>query len=314
MKRKIELSVIIPVTEKKRCDDIKELHVNYTRSLEKLGKNYETIYVIDGDFRKVFNDLKELKQNGENLRIIKLAKSFGESTALSVGFEQSSGEIILTLPAYQQMEANEIPGIVKALNGYDMVIGRRWPRIDNFMNRLQSNIFHRFVQYITGLNFHDLGSGIRVLRRKVMEEVQIYGDQHRFLPLLATRYGFKVTEVNVKQSPKDVFRRIYSPGIYIRRFLDFLSVFFLIKFTKKPLRFFGLLGLFVFSIGAIISFYLLIQRLFFHVGLADRPMVLVGLLLIVLGIQIIAIGLIGEIIIFTHAKELKEYTIEKIIN
>lgn len=314
MAKNVELSVVIPVTEKNRQDNVEELYRSYKTGLDSLGKKYEIVFVVDGDFKAVFSALQNLKQNGEKLKIIKLAKSFGESTALSVGFEHSTGDTILTLPAYQQIEGTEIPKIVESLNGYDMVIGRRWPRIDSFLNRMQSSIFHNIVHRITGLEFHDLGSGIRLIRRRVVEEVQIYGDQHRFFPLLATRYGFRVGEVNVQQSQKDVFRRVYSPGIYLRRFLDLLSVFFLIKFTKKPLRFFGLSGLFVFALGALLSLILFIQRLFFGVGLADRPLVLVGLLLVVLGIQIIAIGLIGEIIIFTHAKELKEYTIEEIIN
>ena len=195
-----------------------------------------------------------------------------------------------------------------------MIVASRWPRKDGFINRVQSKIFNGMVNFITGFKFKDLGSGVRVIKRRVIEEVQIYGDQHRFFPLLAIRYGFKVREVNVVQSSKDTFQRLYSIGIYLRRILDLFSVFFLIKFTKKPLRFFGLSGFFVFALGALLSLYLFIERVFMGVALRDRPMVLVALLLVVLGIQLFAIGLIGEIIIFTHAKELKEYTIEEIIN
>ncbi|NIU01742.1 MAG: dolichol-phosphate mannosyltransferase, partial [Nitrosopumilaceae archaeon] len=185
---------------------------------------------------------------------------------------------------------------------------------DGFINRLQSAIFHKLVKLITGYKFKDLGSGVRAFKRRVIEEVQIYGDQHRFFPLLATKYGFKVKEVDVSQSIKDTYQRLYSFGIYFRRILDLLSVFFLVKFTKKPLRFFGLSGFFVFAIGAILSMFLFIQRVFMGVALGDRPIILLAVLLLVLGIQLFSIGLIGEIIIFTHAKELKEYTIDEIIN
>lgn len=309
-----ELSVIIPVTERGRYDDIKDLHCEYKRSVESSGKKYEFIYILDGNFPTVCDKLMELRRNGEELKILKLSKWFGESTALSVGFDHASGDIILTLPAYHQIDENEIPKIINALSDNDMIVASRWPRKDGFINRVQSKIFNGMVNFITGFKFKDLGSGVRVIKRRVIEEVQIYGDQHRFFPLLAIRYGFKVREVNVVQSSKDTFQRLYSIGIYLRRILDLFSVFFLIKFTKKPLRFFGLSGFFVFALGALLSLYLFIERVFMGVALRDRPMVLVALLLVVLGIQLFAIGLIGEIIIFTHAKELKEYTIEEIIN
>ena len=147
-----------------------------------------------------------------------------------------------------------------------------------------------------------------------MEEVPLYGDLHRFFPIMAYRHGFKTVEVNVEQSQSDAYQRIYAPGIYLRRLLDLLTVFFLIKFTKKPLRFFGLVGSSIFGLGLLATMWLVSERLFFHVALADRPALILSSLLIVLGIQIIAIGLIGEIIIFTHAKDLKEYKIDQIIN
>jgi len=147
-----------------------------------------------------------------------------------------------------------------------------------------------------------------------MKEVPLYGDLHRFFPIMAHRHGFKTIEVNVEQSKSDVFQRIYAPGIYLRRLLDLLTVFFLIKFTKKPLRFFGLVGSSIFGLGLVATIWLVTERLFFNVALADRPALILSSLLIVLGIQIIAIGLIGEIIIFTHAKDLKEYKIDQIIN
>jgi glycosyltransferase involved in cell wall biosynthesis len=314
MNNKIDLSVIIPLTEKDRHDDIRDLYYNYKEGVVETGLSYEIIFVIDGDFPTVFEMLQNLKKQGEKIKISKLARWFGESTSLTVGFEQSRGDIILTLPAYQQMEGSEIPKLLDALKGYDLVIGCRWPRKDNIINRIQSRAFHRIVKLFTGFNFKDLGSGVRVMRRKVIEEVNIYGDQHRFLPLLASRYGFKVGEVDVKQSEKDIFTRVYSAGIYTRRILDLISVFFLIKFTKKPLRFFGLSGSFIFAFGTLLSLILFVQRVFFAVPLADRPIVLLALFLIVLGIQILAIGLVGEIVIFTHAKELKEYTVEEVLN
>lgn len=309
-----KISVIIPVTERGRTSDLSALHAEYKEQVEKTNHRYEFVYVLDGDFPEAFSTVKQLRNSDERIKIIKLAKNFGEATALTVGFENSDGGVILTLPSYSQVESEDLGKIFELLDTCDMVVVRRWPRIDSFFNRIQGGVFNYLIRKMTGANFHDLGCAVRILNRKVLQEVTIYGDQHRFLPLLADRYGFKIKEIEIKQSKKDAFKRIHSPGIYTRRLLDLLSVFFLIKFTKKPLRFFGISGSVVFGFGAIIGFILLIQRMFFRIGLADRPIVLVSLLFIVLGVQIFAIGLIGELIIFTHAKDLKEYTIEQIIN
>ena len=310
--KKIALSVLVPVTEKERFEEIIPLYKAYKRAVERSGLCYEFIYILDGDFPAEEKALNELKNQGEAIKVLKLGKWFGESTALSVGFDHSLGDLVLTLPAYEQIDATEIPRILNGMEQNDMIIIRRWPRRDNWINRVQSAILNKIVAWMTGMDFHDLGSSIRLIHRRVFEDVRIYGDQHRFLPVLVRNYGYRVKEINIPQSQKDAFGRKPSPGIFIRRMLDLFSIFFLIKFTKKPLRFFGLVGIFLFVIGMLFTFYLFVQRLFFNIGLADRPIVLVALLLIILGIQILAIGLIGEIVIFTHAKDLKEYKVEEI--
>ena len=309
---KVELSVIVPVTE--RFDDVNTVYSAYKNGIEATKLHYEFIYVLDGNFPDIEQELLNLKHNGEQITIIKLAKWFGEATALNVGFEHSSGKLLLTLPAYFQIVADEIPKLFDSLNQYDMVIARRWPRQDSTISKIQSKAFHLPLKLLTDLNFKDLGCGVRLIKRHVVEEINIYGDQHRFLPLLAYRQGFKIKEIDATQAPQDTKQRLYSPGVYLRRLLDILSIFFLLKFTKKPLRFFGLLGSSLFFMGAIISIYLAFERIFLQIPLADRPLLLLASLLIVLGVQVFAIGLIGEIIIFTHAKDLKEYTVEEIIN
>lgn len=307
----VELSVIIPVTG--RLDPVSELFAEYKRGVEACGKEYEFIYVLDGEQPEVLDKLTEL-QKTEKITIIKLAKWFGEATALSAAFSKISGDIILTLPAYQQIESDYIPKIIESLDNCDMVLTRRWPRHDSMMNRLQNSLFNSLLRLSTDLKIHDAGCSARAFTRNVIDEIQLYGDLHRFFPVMAHRQGFRVIEIDVTQSKKDYHQRLYSPGLYVRRLLDLLTIFFLIKFTKKPLRFFGLVGTTLFSLGLISSLYLIGERLIFGVALADRPALFLSSLLIILGIQIIAIGLIGEIIIFTHAKDLKEYKIDKIIS
>jgi len=309
---KIDLSVIIPVTE--RFDPVAELFHEYKRGVEATGLSHEFIYVIDGNQPdQVVQELQKLQET-EKLKIVTLAKRFGEATALSAAFTETNGDIVLTLSAHQQIKADEIPKLVAALENCDMVLSRRWPRLDSLFNRLQTKLFNFLLRLSTDLKISDAGSTAKAFNREVLYDIQLYGDLHRFFPVIANHHGFRVIELDIEQSSKDTHRRVYAPGLYVRRLLDLLTIFFLIKFTKKPLRFFGLIGTTLFSLGAIGSLYLIIERLFFDVSLADRPALILSSLLVVLGVQIIAIGLIGEIIIFTHAKDLKEYKIDKIIN
>ncbi len=312
MNQPVEISAIVPVGQ--RYDDVRELYQEYKSGLELSGRKHEIIYVLDGHLEAALEQLKLLQAEGERIKIIKLGKRFGEATALTAGFDKSSGDIILTLPAYYQVDPSEIPKILNGLDGHDMVISRRWPRAGSRFAQFRRYIFHWLLRFFTGSSFHDLGCGVRALKRQVMTEVPVYGDQHRFFPVLAGRQGFRIQEVDVKQSPKDYFHGLYRPREYVHRILDIVTVLFLVRFTKKPLRFFGMIGTVTFAVGGLITAYLVIERLFFSVPLAERPALLLSSLLVVLGVQIFALGLIGELIIFTHAKELKEYTIDEIIN
>lgn len=308
----VDVSVIIPVSE--RYDDVRGVYNAYKTDLEQTTRSYEIIYILDGEYDAVLTQLRTLLDEGEPLKIIRFTRAFGESTALTAGFAHSSGPILVTLPAYYQVEQGAVTRLLDALEGDDMVVGRRWPRTDSGFNRLQTQLFYRIQKLITGHELHDIGCGVRGFKRQVIDEVSIYGDQHRFLPILAQRWGFKVKELDLAQSPKDSYRRMYRPGVYVRRLLDLLTVFFLSKFTKKPLRFFGLIGSGATFIGVAILIWLTIERLFLSVALADRPALLAGSLLIVVGIQIFGLGLLGELVIFTHARDLKEYTVEEVIN
>lgn len=174
-------------------------------------------------------------------------------------------------------------------------------------------IFHALVSRMTDMKVSDLGCGARAMRRQVLEEITLYGDQHRFIPMLADRQGFRVREIDVKQSPLDHFEGTYGAPEYARRVLDLFTVFFLVRFTKKPLRLFGMVGAITLAAGLLVTLVLVVQRLFFEQSLADRPALLLSSLLIVLGLQIFALGLLGELLIFTHARNVKDYQIERVI-
>ena len=306
-----ELSVIIPVGS--RVDDLSELHPSYEQGLDSSGLSYEIVYVLDGTRRTARQQLTELKDKGASIKIVQLGKGFGEATALMAGFTNTRGQRILTLPAYFQIEGAEIPKLLEAGEQFDMVVARRWPRRGSWFERVRRGTFHRLLRLITGETFRDLGCNVRVLDRPVIEEIAIYGEQHRLLPVLASRQGFRVQEIDVTQSPRDQFLGRYRIREYLHRLLDILTVFFLVRFTRKPLRFFGMIGSVTFGIGALAIAVLVGERLFFDQPLADRPALLLSSLLIVLGTQLFALGLLGELIIFTHAKDLKEYKVREIV-
>lgn len=305
------VSVVIPVST--RYDEPKALYDNYRRGLADLKAELEFIYVIDGAFPEVEEALRDLQLRGEGLRVIKLARSFGEAAALSVGFRYATGDAVLVLPAFHQVQASELPKLLGGLESADLVVGRRWPRSDSRLNRLQTSLFFGIVRLLTRSRFRDLGCNVRAMRRAVCEEVLIYGDQHRFLPILAAHHGFRVMEMDVAQSQQDGFRRFYQPGVYVRRLLDLMTVFFLVRFTKRPMRFFGLLGTVTAGLGALYVLVLVFQRLAMDMPLADRPALLLSSLMVVLGVQIFAMGLIGELIIYTHARHLQEYAVEEMV-
>jgi len=244
---------------------------------------------------------------------VTLTRSFGEATAIMAGFECAAGEMIVTLPAYQPIEGAEIGKLIAAAQGADFAIGHRWPRAGGSLESLRRRAFHGLIARVTKLRFRDLGCGARAMRRRVLEEIVLYGDQHRFLPILADRQGFRVVEIDLKQSPKDRHGGVYGPREYTRQLLDIFNVFFLVRFTKKPLRFFGMVGVTILAIGSLLLTYLVSDRLFFNHALADRPALLLSSLLVVLGFQLFALGLLGELIIFTHARTLKDYQVDAVI-
>jgi hypothetical protein len=310
--KQVEVSVVVPVGE--RVDALADLHAAYRRGLDACGVSYEMIYVLDGPKRAEREALLALREAGEPVKVMQLGKSFGEATALMVGFANSSGAKLLTLPAYFQIDPSEIGRLLGALDAADFVVARRWPRRGTRLEALRRRGFHSLLKVITHESFNDLGCGARAMNRRVAEEITLYGEQHRLLAVLAAQQGFKVVEVDVAQSERDDFRGRYRPREYVHRVLDILTVFFLVRFTKKPLRFFGMIGGAIFGVGALVVAMLLVQRLAFAQALGDRPALLLSCLFVVLGVQLFALGLLGELIIFTHAKDLKDYRVADVVD
>jgi hypothetical protein len=218
---------------------------------------------------------------------------------------------VLTLPSYFQVQPEGIHVLLDTVvAGADMAVANRSPRVDSWLNRAQSRLFHGIIGGLSDRRFHDMACGVRVMRRTVAQALPLYGDLHRFIPALALREGYGVEEVPVAQHPNDARLRVYRPGVYFRRLLDIAAFFFLAKFTEKPLRFFGLVGSVFLGSGAVLSLVLLIQRVEGQ-AIANRPALLLGVLLVALGVQLIGLGLVGEIIVHLRAPHRRAYRVRE---
>lgn len=307
----VQVSVIVPVTE--RPEPLAELYEEYSTPLgEAVGPVFEFVFVSDPWFEDMVESLRPLAERGAPIRVLKAGQAMGETSLVRFAAERCRGETLLILPAYRRVEASALPALLVELErDGDVVVARRWPRRDGLINRLQTRCFNALTARLAGDRVHDLGCGVRALKRATLLELPLYGDFIRYLPVFAFREGYRVKELPAPQHSRDLTPRIYAPGVYLRRLIDVLGLFFLIRFTEKPLRFFGLVGFLLLAPGAVILGLVGIQRILGQ-GIADRPLLLLGVLLLVLGVQAVALGLIGEIIVHLqlHAAGRRRYRIQ----
>jgi glycosyltransferase involved in cell wall biosynthesis len=302
------ISVVVPVVE--RADDLVAVYQAFGRELDARPQEYEFLFVFDGPFTPS-PELVALARENEGVRILRFAREFGETAALQLGIEKSRGDLVITLPAYFQVRPEGIHLLLDAVaDGADLVVANRSPRLDSWLNRMQSRAFQGIVGAASEHRFHDMACGVRVMRRSVAEALPLYGDLHRFIPALALREGFRVDEVAVPQHPGDARMRVYRPGIYLRRLLDIAAFFFLAKFTEKPLRFFGLVGSLFLAVGTVLSLILFVQRVDGQ-GIANRPALLLAVLFLALGVQLMGLGLVGEIIVHLRAPHRRGYRVRE---
>jgi glycosyltransferase involved in cell wall biosynthesis len=310
--RAVDVSVIVPVSAGDGALDA--VVKGFGDELARLGRSCEFVIVDDGVGDPLDAMLRAAATQGYPVKVVRFNQRFGESVALTAGFEKADGAVVFTSPPYLQVEPAELSKMLDALEqGFDCVAAWRHPRVDAILNRIQSKIFNGVTRIITKSRLHDLNCNLRAMKRRVLEDVSIYGDLFRFLPVMAERQGFKVTEVKVRHREEQGKTGFFGFGVYVRRFFDILTMFFLLRFMKRPLRFFGLCGLAFLAVGLSINVYLAILKIVERAQIADRPILILGVLLMVLGFQTISIGLIGEIIIFTHARGVKEYKVEEFI-
>lgn len=305
----LDLSVIVPVTE--RPEPLDELYREYTAPLIASGRSFEFLFAVQPFSERLTAALAPLQAAGAPIRVLEAGRFIGETGLLRMAIPESRGRIIATLPAYRQIVADGLHQVVASVeNGADFSAARRWPRRDPWYNRLQHRVLHLILGRFVGGRFHDIGCGVRAARREALLDIPLYGDFSRFLPLLASHQGFRVQELPIQQHQSDLRGRVYGPGTYLRRLIDVLGLFFLLRFTDKPLRFFGLVGSLLSLSGGALLLMLLIQRVGGQ-GIAGRPLLLLSVLLLTLGVQAIALGLIGEMIVHFSASQGRRYRVRE---
>jgi len=313
------LSVVIPVLNEE--GNLRLLHQKLTDTLNTLNQPYEIIYVDDGSTDGSSNVLKELFEQDASVQVIGFRQNFGKTAALTAGFHHSRGEIIITLDADLQDDPAEIPAMLNKLNeGYDLVAAWRHDRQDSIDKTWPSRVFNWAVSTFSGIALHDFNCGFKVYRRAVTQQIPLYSDFHRYIPVLAAGKGFRITELPVQHHPRYTGISKYGPNRTVKGLLDFITVLFLTTYLRHPLRLFGTSGLMMFLIGGIIEFYLTILWLDREVGGADippigtRPLFLVGILAMILGIQLISTGLLGEMLRYFTFRPEQEYAIREILS
>jgi len=309
---RIQTTVIVAVQN--TGSEVENVYDATISGLGKSKRNYEIVFVDDGSTDGSWGKLKSIAEKDKRVKLIRMRTSFGESAAFDAALKQARGEKIVFFATRVRINAAQIPALLAKLDEeHDLVMGWRYPRRDSELNQFISRAFNAIIRWISKTRLRDNNSGVFAARKSVLQDIPLYGNLNIFLPILAERKGYKVTAEKIEQLPGQ-FRQSRYFTEYIQRMLDIVSVFFLTNYSKKPLHFLGFFGL-VFSLaGAAMSLYLFFYRLLQFGPIAGRPLLLLGAMLLVIGIQMISIGLIGEMIIFTHAKEIKEYTIEEILD
>lgn len=308
-----EVTVIVPVTT--GDGRVREVVGALSAELERLGRTCEFVLVFDGVRGAAWGEAESLtRERPDAVFAIALQQHFGESMCLSAGLQHARGRIVVTSPQYVQVDPYELSNMLAAIDaGADLVAPWRHPRVDPVLNRVQSAAFNQVMRWILHAQFHDLNCTFRAMRREVLRDVPIHGDMYRFLPAIASRQGFKVVELQVRHLKEWGGKGFFGPGVYVRRALDVLGVVFLSKFTLKPLRFFGTVGGAFLLFGALLCTALFVRDLWIGDGPNfAHPLFLIGLLIFVLGVQVIGFGLVGEIIIYTRAKNVRQYRVDKV--
>jgi glycosyltransferase involved in cell wall biosynthesis len=292
----IEVSVILPVLDE--VESLGVLHRELTETLERLGRSYEILFIDDGSRDGSFQLIEKLTVEDPRVRGFQLRRNFGKAAALAVGFQEAQGDIVVTLDADLQDDPAEIPKLLARLeDGFDLVSGWKRDRQDPRSKTWPSRLFNWVTGWLTGVRLHDFNSGFKIYRREVVQEIRLYGELHRFIPVLAAWRGFPVAEVPVHHRARRYGRSKFGSARLWRGFLDLLTVLFLTRYTRRPLHLFGGLGLIAWTVGFVVNAYLTGIWLSGSQPIGHRPLLAFGVLSMLVGVQFFAVGLLSELVL-----------------
>jgi glycosyltransferase involved in cell wall biosynthesis len=292
------ISIVIPLHNEERS--VALLYDELQSALEPLGEDWEAVFVDDGSVDGSFAALTRLHSARDNVRVVRLRRNFGKAAALATGFGQAQGETVVTIDADLQDDPAEIPRLLAKLDeGFDLVSGWKTRRRDPLRRRMLSKVFNWVTGRLSGLRLHDMNCGLKAYRAEVVHGLRLYGELHRFIPVLAHYRGFRIAELPVNHRPREHGRSRYGVERYVRGFLDLLTVSFIGRYRHRPLHLFGGLGLVLGAIGLAILVYLTVVKALGH-AIGERPLLTLGVLLVVVGLQFFSLGLISEMLTSQH--------------
>jgi glycosyltransferase involved in cell wall biosynthesis len=307
------ISVVVPLYNEE--ENVVELHRRVKAAMDRTGKEFEIIYVDDGSTDRTLPLLEEIQSNDRSAVVLSLRRNFGQTAAFAAGFDYARGDVIVTLDGDLQNDPDDIPKLLDLIGDNDIVSGWRKKRQDPFLSRrLPSMIANRLISKVTGVSLHDYGCSLKAYRREVVKNLKLYGEMHRFIPAVANWYGVKIAEVETTHHPRLRGKSKYGISRTIKVVLDLITVKFLQSFSTKPLQFFGPMGLLSGLIGFLISLYLTVEKILLGTDIGGRPLLLLGALLIIVGIQFIGMGLLGEMMVRVYHETQKKpiYVIKKV--
>lgn len=306
----LELSVLVPVLDE--ADTVEELAARLAEVLEELGRSFEVVFIDDGSTDRTADRVRAARERDPRVKLLRLRRNFGKAAALSAGLDHSRGPIVITMDGDLQDDPREIPRFLEALEdgGLDLVSGWKRRRRDGALKRLSSRLFNWVTRLLARVDLHDFNCGFKAYRREALEQVSIYGELHRYIPVLAARRGFRVGEIEVHHMPRRHGASKYGWDRYYKGLLDLLTVLFLTRYTPRPLHLFGLLGLVLLLAGFAINLYLAIAW-FGGEALSRRPLLFLGVLLMVMGLQVLTTGLLAEMIAYSGFRRRDSYSVKE---
>jgi glycosyltransferase involved in cell wall biosynthesis len=296
------ISAVVPLFNEHASLD--ELYRRLADVLAQVATRYEIVFVDDGSRDGSIEKLREISSLDPSVRYIRFRRNFGKSAALAAGFRAARYGTIATLDADLQDIPEQLPLLLKKLGeGYDLVSGWRYQRRDKLTRRIGSKIYNWVTSLFTGVSLHDINCGFKCYRREVLDEVMVYGERHRYIAVLASYRGFRLGEVKIAHAPRVHGSSRYGLERVVGGVFSLLTVILMTRYTNKPLHFFGLMGLLLAGIGTAIDLYLVVMRVFFDQWLSNRPVLIIGTLLAIVGVQLVLFGLLAEMIAFSYRRE-----------